>query len=659
MLPAPGSRGVEFNQPEPLGLDFFEGFDEPSLFTEPGGLGAFDADHEGPLALFGEDLERFKFRLDQSLARAKQRMLTIHEDARNDRKVYRTMMREQVYEGQPNLTTPVSANKADGLLAHIVDAIEQRPLASFVPEGIGRPAERAAQVAPIAAAYLEREINKGGSRERLIRELSKEAVQVGTGIGKLSMVRHPSGEWFAQVSDIIKLETFYVDRVAVPNLKHVFCAYEERIPFYQLEEMADAGLIDRDALESIRGSHSAMFIQTESEEDSNFLESSHAFQEETAVHRIHNCYMRFRPMGASKAVIYEAMWSEQWKVLLAVRENSVGEAYDHPPLALHRIGKDSKHLFGRGVVRRLAPIQDMADNAINTHLAMNNFAASPPFLYKQHSPFGRLIQSKRRIIPGVGIPTLGTPDRGDVQPLDFRNPGLALQDVSVAQTFADRATYTEEAIGSSSDRKTLGQFRVEVQRGTMRVRLDLGDLAYDAAQTLTMMWAMMVKYKIQPAGVVEVEDGGKFLGARDIGEEEIAQVMDSIVMPMYAQGDFTPEELAELEQEFNGRLTDDMIPSAKRSDLTIHLTGTKIIADKAAELDMLSQLTPYILQGLELARQDSFWNYHLRSIIEAMGFKDVEKRIPPDPGVVMQDEGMRQQMGAPLAETITRSSNMV
>jgi len=650
---------MNFDRPEPLGMDFFDGLEEPTLFGEPDGLGAFDSDHEGPVVLFGEDLERFRFRLDQALSRAKTRMHTIHEDARHDRKVYRTMMREQVYEGQPNLTTPISANKADGLLAHIVDAIEQRPLASFVPEGIGRPAERAAQVAPLAAAYLEREINRGGSRERLIRELSKEAVQVGTGIGKLSTVRHPSGEWFMQVSDIIKLEAFFVDRVAVPNLKHVFCAYEERKPFYQLEEMADAGLIDRDALESIRGSHSEMFIRTESEEDSNFLESSHAFQEETEVHKIYHCYMRFRAMGASRAEIYEAIWSDQWKTLLSVRLNPVKDAFDHPPIALHRIGKDSKHLFGRGVVRRLAPIQDMADNAINTHLALNNMAASPPFLYKQHSPFGRLMQSKRRIVPGVGIPTLGTPDRGDVQTLDIRNPGLALQDVSVAQTFADRATYTEEAIGSANDRKTLGQFRVEVQRGTMRVRLDLGDLAYDAAQTLTMLWAMMVKYKIQPAGIIEVEEGGKFLAARDISEEEITQVMDSIVMPMYAQGDFVPEELAELETEFNGRLTDDMVPSAKRSDLTIHLTGTKIIADKAAELDMLSQLTPYILQGLELARKDSFWNYHLRSIIEAMGFKDVEKRIPADPGIVMEDEGMRQEMGAPLAETITRSSNMV
>ena len=645
--------------PFSFGDDLFADLNAPSLFEDAFSLDFSTDTVEGAIVLTGKDLERFKFRLDQSLARAMQRMETIHADARADRQVYRTMMREQEYEGQPNLTTPISANKADGLLAHIVDAIEARPLGSFSPEGIGRPAEQAAQVAPLNAAYLEREINRGGSRERLIRDLSKEAVQVGTGIAKLAMVQHPSGEWFAQVADIIKLESFYVDRVAVTNLKHCFSAYEERIPFYQLEEMADGGLIDRDALEKIRASHSAAFTPTEGEEDANFFESSHAYQEETAVQKLYHCYMRYRAAGEAKTQLYEAMWSAEWKELLAVRVNSVSAAFDHPPIALHRIGKDSKHLFGRGVVRRLAPIQEMADNAINSHLALNNLAASPPFVYKQHSPFGRLIQSQRRILPGIGIPSLGAPNQDDVKPLDIRNPGLSLQDIGVAQQFADKATYTEEAIGSSADRKTLGQFRVEMQRGTMRVRLDLGDLAYDASTTLTMLWAMMIAYKVKPAGIVEVEEGGRFLASRTIEEDEIAEVMDGIVMPMFAQGELTPQDLAALEQEFNDRLTGGIIPSARRSDLTIHLTGTKIIADKATELDMLSQLTPYMLQGLELAHQSSYFNYHLRSIIEAMGFKDADKRIPPDPGAEPADDATRQQLGAPLAETITRSSNMV
>ena len=621
---------------------------------------AVEEPEEGPIALSGEDLDRFKFRFDLSLSRAKVKMQKLHEDVRMDRAVYKTLEREQEYPGQPNLTTPLSSNKTDGLLSIVVDALEHRPFGSFIPEGIGQPAEDAAQVAPLCSAYLEREINRTHSREKLVREISKEAIKVGTGIARLGMVRHPSGEWFVDVTDIIKMEHFFVDRVAVSNLKHCFSAYEQRMPFYELEEMADAGLIDRTALDTIRDSHSAEFIRTVEEEEAGHRESSHAYQEETAIHKVYYGYMRFRAAGDPTARIYEAIWSDQWKTLLAVRHNPVSEAFDHPPIGLARIGKEPKFLFGRGVMRRMSPIQQMADNAINSHLALNDLAASPPFLYKMNSPFGRLMTSKRRILPGVGIPTLSDPDRGDVRQLEFTNPGLNLQDISVAQSFADKATFTEEAIGTSdSSRKTLGQFRVEMQRGTMRVRLDLGDLAYDLSTILTMYWSMMVAYKLKPKGVVEIEDGGKLLGAREITEQEITRVMDSLILPLVEQNQITYDELVELEEAFNERLTADTIPSGRRADLTIMVTGTKIIADKAAELEMLNELTPYILEGIELAQKDSYWNYHLRSIIEAMGFKDIEKRIPPDPGVIIEEDGMRQQLGDPMAQVINRSSNMI
>ncbi len=656
--------------PAPMGFppmmddmdSLFDGLEPPDMFSESFGMmpGSPEIPEEAPIVLQGRDLERFTWRVQQSLARAKVKMKKIHADAKLDRMVYKNAEREQEYPGQPNITTPLSSNKADGLLSHVVDAMEHRPYASFVPEGIGSPAEKAAQVAPVCSAYLEREINRGGSRERLIREMSKEAIQVGTGIGKLAMVQHPSGEWFSTVVDIVKLEHFYVDRVAVPNLKHCFTAYEERVPFYQLQEMADMGLIDPDALEKVRGLSTTVLTPTAEEEESEFREDSHAYQEETAIHKVYYCYMRYRAEGAATAELYEAIFVDHTQTLLSCGLNSVRHAFDHPPLALHRIGKQAKHLFGRGIMRRMDSIQQMADNAINSHLALNNLAASPPFLYRQNSPFGRLMSSDRRIVPGIGIPTLNDPNRGDVQMLDFNNPGLSLQDISVATGFADKATFTEEAIGTQQGgRKTLGQFRVEMQRGTMRVRLDLGDLAYDASMTCTMMWAMMMAYKIKPKGIVEVEDGGKLLATRDIYEEEITQKMDAIIMPMVERGQVGLQDLMEFEEEFNKRLTEDMIPSARRSDLTIYVTGTKIIADKAAELEMLNELTPLILQGIELMKQDSYFNYHVRSIIEAMGFKDVEKRIPNDPGVVLEDPAQRQALGAPLADTITHSSNMV
>jgi len=636
---------------------FLSDLEAPSLFEEPFGTAGFAPEGDAPITLDGEDLQRFVFRLSQSLSAARGQMETIHENARNDRRVYRVMERAQDYEGQPNVTTPISSNKADGVLAQFANATEQRPMVAFSPEGVGAPAEAAARVAPLCAAYMEREINRGGSRERLARDTTKEALVIGTCIAKLGMVQYPSGEWFAQVSDIIPLERFYVDRMRVGNLKHVFSAYEDRVPYYQLQEQADAGLLDREAVEKLRAFYGGT-EPSEAEREAEFYEQQNAFREETNVHSVYQCYMRFRPLGSTKAELYEALWHDDARVLLSVRPNSVAAAFDHPPLALVRVGKEANNLFGRGVIRRLAPIQRMADNAVNNHLAVNNLAASPPFQYKLNSPFGALMKERARLVPGMGIPTLGTPDRGDVAILQFNNPGLSLQDISVAQSFADKATYTEEAIGTASQRKTLGQFRVEVERGTNRVRLDLGDYAYDMSGLLTMMWSMMLAFKVVPAGVVEVEEGGKFLGARAIDQQEITDLMDRAIMPMFGRGELTTDDIMEFEEEFSKRLTDNTVPSARRSDLTISLAGTKIIADKATELEMLGELTPYILQGLELAKQDTYFWYHLRSIMEAMGFKDIDKRLPPDPGVVVDGEE-RQALAQPLADTITHSSNMV
>lgn len=633
------------------GLDAFGGMDTLSGFTTPLG--------DPPIILEGQDLDRFTWRLQQALTRARSRMGTIHSNARQDRRVWRMMDRAQDYPGQPNLTTPLSANKAEGLLAQVYDALEQRPAAAFTAEGVGKPAEEAARVAPVCAAYLEREINRGGSRERILKDLPRDAIITGTGIGKLAAIQSPSGEWFTQVSSVIPIEHFYVDRIRVENLKHTFSAYQERFPYYQLEEMAEAGVLDLNAVQSLYDAGSTSATDAlEAEREVHFDEAQASFMEEAKVHTIFYCYMRFRASGDTNAEIYEAVWHDERKVILALRLNPVREAFDHPPLKLVRIGKESGMLFGRGVIRRLAPVQSMSDRAINNHLAVNDLAAAPPFLYNSNSPFGRLIEERRRLVPGIGIPTLGTPDRADVMPLEFRNSGLALNDVNVAQQFADKATFTEEAIGSTSDRKTLGQFRIEANRGTIRIRLDLSDMAYDLSDLLTMMWSMTVAFKIIPNGIVEVEEGGKFLAAQEISTEEITEVMDATIMQQFQAGEIDAATVMEFEDEFNARLTDNKVPSARMSNLTISMAGTKVIADKATEQELLIELTPFILQGLELAKADTYWNYHMRTLLESMGFKDIDKRMPPDPGVVA-DQEKRGQLGQGMTDMIATSSNMV
>lgn len=612
--------------------------------------------HHGPIQLMGEDLRRFQYRVRMAFHNARARMGDIHRDAKIDRRIYRMLTRTPPYPGGPDITTPLAANKADGLLAHLRDAIEQRPFATFTPEGIGKAGEDATQIAPVCEAYLEREINGGGSREVLASDIPKEAAVVGTGIARLGAGEYPD-EVFIQVSEVIRLERFYVDRIYVKNLRDTFCAFDFRERYYNLVEWAERGVIDQEQLYRLADMVGDSERRSTEEEEANFEEVS-LFDRENTLYTLVQGYLRFRPSDEPKAQLYEFIWHPKRDVLLAARPNSARDAFDAPPIILARIGKPAGTLFGRGVVRRLLSEQKMSDNAIHAHMALNHMAAAPPVVYNQNNPVAKALAKEGRLLaPGMWVPNYGPPDQQDIFPVQIPNPGYALQDVQVAQGFADRATYTDEAIGmpGSGGRKTLGQYVREQQKGTLKLRLDLGDFSYDMATALKMMWSMVVAYKIVPQRVVQVEAMGKLLGAEAIHGSELVEHLTELISPMLQSGDIQVEDVQRIDELFNMMLTEDHIPSARRRDLTVSLTGTTIIADKIGDFELLVELTPMIMNLIEGARQDTYINYHLRSLLEKAGFQDVNKRIPNDPGEEIMDQQQRMDTLAPFNEVMRHS----
>lgn len=646
---------------DPLGLpDDLLGLDSMMGLEDMGGAIVPLAPQGNPIQLQGEDLRVFMFRFRAMLEGGIVNMRTIHDDARRDRMFYKMQAREQDYEGQPNVTTPITANKTDGVIAHIRDAVEQRPLVAVSVDGVGKSAEDASEVAPLIEAYVEREINRSGSREVITSHSIREAGVVGSAPTVLSVAVHESGEPFIQL-EVIPIEDFFVDDINAKTVDDIGLAYRKRYRMYELDEMARDGFIDQEAVDGIRKFISDKDSITNEEKDKAFNPDT-SLQEDMAHRTVYYGYMRYRPLGEPAAKLYQIIYHRASYTPLAIRDSPYADAFDGPNLELLRIGKTSDSLFGRGIPRRLASQQEMADNAINNHLATNNLAANPPFLYRANSPFGKYLERVGRfgIRAGVGIPSLSSPDAADVALLEFKNPGLNLTDVNLANDFASQATYTEEAIGATSaGRKTLGQFQVEVHKGTIRLRLDLSDFAYDVARLLTKYYAMMAAYKIIPAGVVEIEESGKLLAAYEVSKEDVREAVESLLIPMLMSGEIPPEQMGEVDSELSEALTHGRIPSGIRNDITISLSGTRIIADKIAELEMLNQLSAYILapEMLSLLAQDDYANYHVRSIIRAMGLVDIEKRIPQPPGRHM-DPAARDAALAPFQQTYQRLSTV-
>ena len=650
-------------------LDLSRLFEQPALGLQPGsgeptpdavapaegaGLGVVDGDSSA-IELQGEDLRRFHFRFKTALANAETQMRRIHEEARRDRKVYRTIPREPLYEGGPDITTPLSADFTDGLRAHVKDAMEQRPIASFTAEGVGRVAEEATEVAPVYEAMFEREVNLSNSRQYLVSDMPDEAIKVGTAIAKLGLSEH-HGELFVQVSRLIRLENFFVDRVTVNDLTDTFCAYRFKERYYNLQDMAGQGLLNKAAVESLSGKPSSTEQEVVEEGEQEFNENL-AFQEENSLYTIHIGYMRFRPLGSSRALLYECIYHKDTHRILALKLNPARAAFDAPPLRLARIGREPGFLFGRGVVRRLESEQKVADRGINTHLAMNDLAAAPPVMYNVNNPIAARLAQNRVLEPAMWVPNYGPPDSQDILPVQIPNNGLAAADYQMALGMAQRRTYTDESMGtSSSTRKTLGQYRTEVNKGTLKLRLDLNDLAYDMNEILRSYWAMIIAYKIDPAGIYQAEPMGRLVGDREYSAQEFAAAFIEEATTALVQGEITLEDIASFDEMLQDVLTHGRIPSVRRRDLVLSLTGTKVIADKIGDLEMELQLMPMLLNVLEGAMRDTYINYWGRSILRNAGFKDIEKRWPQDPGIVMANPAERMVIMQQLNEIVQRSS---
>lgn len=635
--------------------------------TDPMGAGGFaesfggvfggwpEAQADGPpVILEGEDLDKFKMRFRSFLENGISAMTTIHNKSKRNRHAYRMTARKPEYVGQPNLTTPMTKNKTDGVIANMRDSVEMRPITNVSPEGIGRAAQEAGEVSHLVQAILERELNLSGSREVITHQSTHETGVVGN-LGILMVpTTHESGETFIKM-EAIPLEDIVVDDPSALNVDGIALAYRKRYRMYELAEMAEAGYIDQAAFERLSAFTSDRDSKTISEEAAKFTpEEVTQFPDNDMGQRtVYVGYMRYRQIGEMRASLFQCMWHRSANEMLMIRKEPYGRAFDGPNFDLARIGVGDG-LFGVGIPERLAALQEFTDNAFNSHIALNNLAANPPGYVREGSALdGWLARNARFGVRGGTMIRSRDMDQPDLKLFEFPNNGLNIRDIDIANQMGSQATFTEEAIGAPTPgRRTLGQYQGETMKGTIRLRKDLGDFASDWARILQKYWAMVVAYKIIPAGVIEVEQGGKLVAAQEIPADEVKKVITNVLTPMLGNGFIAQEDWEEVELEIQDMLTEGRIPSVRRSDLTISLAGTRVIADQLSEIEMEREflglaLTPGIM---DLAEGDQRINYILRSYGRKLGLKDMDKRLPAEPTQNMEP-GQRNSLLTPFAET--------
>lgn len=599
----------------------------------------------GPIQLTQDDLMKFTRYVDAFWGTAEGNMSFYHKYANRDRMIYHLIPRKPRYPGAPSYTTPFSANKAKGAAAHFKEAIEQTELLGTKVRSIGQVAEYASMVSTIIESYINRELELGNSRQIIANDIPQEAAVMGTAISQISVGSQPiNNEYFFQFNQLIPLENVYFDRIDVANTWQTNVGIVERFPIYDLQELADANIVDPMVVKSLANGNSIL-NRAFNEYMYNFYPQTEQGDGNKQV-EVQKGWFRFKASGDKVAQYYEYMRDRSTRRFLYVRPNSFGAIYNAPPITLWRIGKNPRNILGTGVIRRMAQLQDMMDNEINNYFSVSNYVASPAHMYRQSSPFGQALAKNGRggIYPGALIPTSQAPKDDDIKPIRLEaNPGVMLANTNLINDFGDKISYTDQSLGQSSSSRTLGQYQVEVQKGSLLLRDDLAHLSYDASVNGALFFACL-KYKIKKYGIVEVYEGGKLLAFDDIPIKNIQNQIRGFVFSMAMQSGMSPDELLAFETSFSDRLVDGYIPGVNRSDIAISLKGTKIIADKVADLSMLLELSPYLASWLQPSYQDSYYNYHLRSIMQAMGFKDIDRRMPRDPNKVVKDQQAQMEL---------------
>jgi hypothetical protein len=570
----------------------------------------------------GSDLDRLVSRARNNLDMAMGRKRSLDSEVLEYRRAIDVEPKNALpYDNAPDITMPLTRSKRDGVIAHLLDALDVEPF--FSAKAL---TASAGQIAPTWEALMEREMIAVGAREKYLGGVS-ESVDTGTGHIGWSLAVGGDGEVFVQES-LIRFEDFAVYPVRVDDNTNVSTFHRRTEPWFVLDEMANEGLLDREAVDKLKGGSSSEG-ETHAETRDQTTDGG-AFDDEQEVHTYFECYIRFR------GELWQVILTRRHNDPLAARRNPFREAFDAPPYEPLRIMRNPGYYYGYPFPRLLDALQKMMDTAQLSRMAYNQFALAPVIMADRMNPFIAELQ-KGGLHPGQIIPTIGNPNVNGIQPVVFPKPDLTLEELSLAQRFADLASFTDFQLQGSpfaASRRTATEVRTSFNIGTLKLRAFLRTIREDLARAARKRWALIEYFKVRPNGVEMIHrDSEAFIISSDgIAPDEVQLAVQEFVATETG-GD--PEASQQLMAEVGSmksdvNILDVGIPSMKRSDIRWVANGSDVIPDKVAEMQKLDGFAQFV-PLLPAAQQDSRIWYFLKTRLQLMGRHDWKLLVGDDP----------------------------
>lgn len=575
-------------------------------------------EENGPYEVDGEerDLITDRARNDLYRAQSKKRM-KLNARAAFHRKILDLEPKTPAYEGAPDITLPLIRSKRDGIVAHLSDALDVMPF--FAAEGL---TEEAQEVAPIYEALMDRELNASNGQEVYLMSL-RESADVGTATVGWSIALNSAGEPVIQ-EFMTRFENFYAYPSAVDDYTNcsTFRRYKE--PWFVLRQMADQDMLDAESVEELKsGGGSGEEMVWEQTRDGTRDDN---FSEEQELHELYECYVRW------EGELWRVVFSERLNRALSIHRSPFREAFNAPPFEPLRLIRKPGYLYGHSIPMLLEAIQKIMDHAEISRMAYNQFAISPVVMADRMNPFTRQL-AQGGLAPGMVLQTVGPPKVSGVEVLQFPKPDVTIEDMELAQRFADMSTFTDYQVQGApfaSSRRTATEVRTSFNVGTLKLRRMLMDFRSDLMRAAKKRWALIELFKVRPAGIMPLyREGKQYL----IADEDLSQ--DELMAYMQEFGQQVGIDPAQYEQEWaqmvnDYQLVNGGVPGVKREDIRWVPNGADIIPDKVAELQKMDGFGPY-LSLLEMATQDERIWYFLKVRLQLMGRHDWRKFVGENP----------------------------
>jgi len=592
-------------------------------------------------------------RVRADLAQAKSKKVTLNERARHYRRVLDLEPKSPAYQGAPTITLPLVRSKFDGVVAHLTDALDVEPFFSAK----GETAE-AMRVSPTWEALMEAELVKAESRSLYLGS-TQEAAAVGTGIIGWDVGQEfESGEILIQET-APKFENVYAYPVAVDDFTNTTLFVHRRHPWFVLNRMAREGLLDRTQVNIIKkkGSNVDGTTVTTWEQRDQSSDTGN-FSDEQRVHSVWECYVRWQ------GELFRVMFHEGLSDFLSDVKNPYRKSFDAPGYEPIRIIKRPGYLWGMSIPQLLDAIQAIMDNAENSRLSYNVFAMNPVVMADRLNPFLAELQ-KGGLLPNQVIPTMGPPDMNGIKILEFPKPDVTIEEMELAQRFADLATFTDfqmQGAPFAAGRRTATEVTTGFNIGTLKLRKMLRDARHDLARAAKKRWALTDTAKVAPAGVLRVHRDSKqyLLSSNGVSKDQLDQLWQRFTAA--TGGSPTPQaRLQEVQNQLAlGKalpgLVDGGIPAVRRDDIRWIPNGSDIIPDKVAELKKLDGFAPY-MNWLPYAKQDRRIWYFLKTRLVLMGRADWQEFVGEDPQVLMEEQQYTDVMNQLMQQSSQLANN--